>query len=380
MKKLIFLVAMLCSGGSLFAQSITGAHSATNGETVTLSGSGESYSSCPMGQCGQFYFFDYFLNIDNSKNTYAYTPSVPNPASYVSVSLVASDHFFSQIDQTPSRFRIKVTNTSLYPVTVTFKVSCQWELSIPGTSYTNSKGGDLSYTMTVNPTGYVGGPGPATGPPLQTLFAGPWASIPSYYANQKFFYTYDDINYDVQNGRSTKIPMSLSPMLLAGQSIYSPDHNTRLANQLDGNIVLYHKNADGTETATWGSHSQNPNTGSLYFQTDVNWVLYNASNVAVWGSHTNLISSPGWFQNYATPGSNYPFWALQNDGNFVLYWPTVDKYNQQCYVIFAATGTGGFQHSAHVTTVHYPTPGPVNTSYGTNLLDYGSTFKAGTAN
>jgi hypothetical protein len=70
--------------------------------------------------------------------------------------------------------------------------------------------------------------------------------------------------------------------LFPGQSIQSPDGNTRLIYQIDGNLVVY----DAADKPLWASATAGTAPGVTAMQADGNLVVYNAGNQALWASHT----------------------------------------------------------------------------------------------
>jgi hypothetical protein len=194
-------------------------------------------------------------------------------------------------------------------------------------------------------------------PISETLYTGDFSGLPTAYLTRQF-------NYTTSQVVGTKIMMNNNPILYVNQSIYSPNHNTRLTLQSDGNLVIYHKNRDGTESALWGTNSISSNASNVIFQTDCNLVLVSNSNTSLWAS--NLLNLPnGAFKFTGSDNGNYPFLTLQDDGNLVCYWPSVTAAGQQCYVIFGATDSGGFLRSAHQGSFAHPAT--TNTVSGTSF-------------
>jgi hypothetical protein len=83
--------------------------------------------------------------------------------------------------------------------------------------------------------------------------------------------------------------------------LMSCDGRFRLAQQLDGNLVLYRN--DGA--ARWASGTNGTAGNRAIMQSDGNFVIYTGSGYPVWNSAT-----------YTSPGADF---ALQDDGNMVLY-------------------------------------------------------------
>ncbi|MCC8424340.1 hypothetical protein LJ658_05260 [Mucilaginibacter sp. UR6-11] len=168
---------------------------------------------------------------------------------------------------------------------------------------------------------------------------------------------------------STKISVSdTQPVLLVGQSIYSPNHLYRLTLQVDGNLVLYKKNTDGSETGLWSSRTVGKSPTGLYFQSDGNLVLYTGDHTP-----TNPVSGAWASMLYNNTGMHtvqYAFYLLQNDGNFVEYWPTYDVHYGLVWAVVAATDTGN--NGVGAVTAH---GGSLNPWLTTALKDVVSNFK-----
>jgi hypothetical protein len=103
----------------------------------------------------------------------------------------------------------------------------------------------------------------------------------------------------------------------------------RLIMQNDGNLVLYDQNMH----ALWSSQTSGNPGAHLVMQTDGNLVIYNASNAAIWATYTlhnpnhmayiNTTLWPGTLfpgQSIDTADRRYHL-VLQKDGNLVLYSP-----------------------------------------------------------
>ena len=135
-------------------------------------------------------------------------------------------------------------------------------------------------------------------------------------------------------------------VLRAGWSRYSPQENTYLLMQGDGNLVLY-----SPAGALWDSGTEgNPGAWAV-LQSDGNLVVYSASDVALWDTTTNSPGDLAW---------------VQGDGNFVLY--TAGDAS----VLWQA-GTGGRTISGSVAPSppaagSCPTPVPVVTAPVTTPL------------
>jgi hypothetical protein len=175
---------------------------------------------------------------------------------------------------------------------------------------------------------------------------------------------------------STTATNTINTSLVSGQSInrddylLSPDSQSALALQRDGNLVLYSnfKNiwntgplgsaasrltlqSDGnlvlynsSSQALWNTQTQGNAGAHLEMQTDGNLVLYSSTNSVLWATYTSHIpdhlayintSLPTGFmfpgQSIETADRRYKL-ILQRDGNLVFYSPTKPLW---------ATGTDG---------------------------------------
>lgn len=193
-------------------------------------------------------------------------------------------------------------------------------------------------------------------PMLYIQGQGTFDQFPTQYNNTQFNFAIQAI----QNG--TPIAANDNQAVLTvGQSIYSPDHNTRLTLQNDGNLVVYKKNSSGVETALWSTETQGKGSKSLYFQTDGNLVVYGGT--AGVGSHgTGLWASN--IYSYTGLGSvTHAFYYLQNDGNFVFYWPNYDRSLRLVYVI-AGAADATTSRSTHIGSLNHALYTPAqNQSY-----------------
>ncbi len=176
----------------------------------------------------------------------------------------------------------------------------------------------------------------------QPGFTGTATTFPSNYASTKF-----EATIVPPQGNSTQIFRSLTPILTVGQSLYSPNGLTELKLQADGNLVLYVHNADGSKTGIWASNTVGKASASLTFQPDGNLVIKNSSGTGLWASNINSDDAA-----FKTQTSNAPYYNLQNDGGFVLYWPEHYAVNgpaeeSSCYVITASADATVGHPSAH---------------------------------
>ena len=93
-----------------------------------------------------------------------------------------------------------------------------------------------------------------------------------------------------------------------GQILMSPEKQTVLALQNDGNLVL-----STNFSNTWSSNTHGKQAKRLIMQTDGNLVLYGISGNALWHSRTN--------------GNSGAYLSLQIDGNMVIYKSGVALWN-----------------------------------------------------
>lgn len=119
---------------------------------------------------------------------------------------------------------------------------------------------------------------------------------------------------------------------------------SRLVMQADGNLVLYNQSG----VALWSAQTQGNSGARLVLQTDGNMVVYSSSNVPLWASYTvhtpdhlsyiNTSIIPGMAAARLYPGQSIDtadrrfHLVMQTDGNLVLYSPTHALW---------ATGTDG---------------------------------------
>ncbi len=99
---------------------------------------------------------------------------------------------------------------------------------------------------------------------------------------------------------SSATNMTVNSTLTPGHYILSPDKQSTLILQKDGNLVLY-----SNFKAQWSSRTAGKSSSKLILQSDGNLVLYDRSNKALWHSHTN--------------GNSGDHLSLQTDGNLVIY-------------------------------------------------------------
>lgn len=120
-----------------------------------------------------------------------------------------------------------------------------------------------------------------------------WMNDPGMY------FTFDVIPRVTPSASAT----TLTPgqVLDAGNHLISPDMQSVLSMQHDGNLVIY-----SNFQSTWSSQTPNhPDATYLVMQSDGNLVSYNALNQPIWASGTS--------------GNANAYAALQTDGNLVVY-------------------------------------------------------------
>jgi hypothetical protein len=109
-----------------------------------------------------------------------------------------------------------------------------------------------------------------------------------------------NVNTAASPNNSNNSTLSSGQTLTKGNNLLSPDSQSALALQSDGNLILYSNFQTVWDTGPLGSA-----TSRLVMQADGNLVLYNQSNVALWSSQTG-----------SNPGARL---VLQTDGNMVIY-------------------------------------------------------------
>jgi hypothetical protein len=108
-----------------------------------------------------------------------------------------------------------------------------------------------------------------------------------------------NVNNPSSPNNSNDTTLTAGQTLTEGQYLLSPDSQTVLTVQNNGDLASYSDGQISWDTGTGGS------TNHLVMQTDGNLVLYNQSGVAQWDSGTS-----------GNPGAHL---VLQTDGNIVLY-------------------------------------------------------------
>lgn len=174
--------------------------------------------------------------------------------------------------------------------------------------------------------------------------------FPSWYSTKSwnYVYTMDPLTF-------TKIGINDNkPILTVGQAIYSPNGYYKLTLQQDGNMVLYRGNGSGSWTGIWDSQTVGKASNHVQYQSDCNLVIYNSSNQSMWGDNIYDVNGSIFrYSSYNLSTDNLPFFAMQNDGNLVEYWPAYTSDSHQfVYICFAATDTGQGNNSPHHGNLH----------------------------
>lgn len=179
-----------------------------------------------------------------------------------------------------------------------------------------------------------------------------------------------NVNSSVSPPNNTDTVLNSGNEITTDKYLLSPDAQSTLTLQKDGNVVLYSNFGGIWQTGAFGSSAKrlvmqgdgnlvlynqsnqplwNSETGGnpgarLVLQTDGNMVIYNANNAAVWASYT--VHTPehlSYVNTFVQTGRVYPGQSietadrkykliLQKDGNLVLYSPSRALW---------ATGTDG---------------------------------------
>lgn len=100
---------------------------------------------------------------------------------------------------------------------------------------------------------------------------------------------------------NSKTGLNSGESIQTGEYLLSPDTQSLLMVQPDGNLVVY----SNFSSPVWSSNSQGQSVSKLIMQPDGNLVLYTPANIPLWSSGTN-----------GNPGAKL---RLQTDGNLVLY-------------------------------------------------------------
>jgi hypothetical protein len=124
-----------------------------------------------------------------------------------------------------------------------------------------------------------------------------------------------NVNGSIGTSNSTNTSLTSGQSISTNDYLLSPDSQSTLAVQRDGNLVLF-----SNFKPVWATGAVGNAANHLTMQGDGNLVLYNSSNVALWSAQTN-----------GNPGARL---VLQTDGNMVIYsasnaplWATYTLHN-----------------------------------------------------
>ena len=127
-------------------------------------------------------------------------------------------------------------------------------------------------------------------------------------------------------------------------TLKSPNGRYRLQYQADGNLVLTDLQVN---KVLWDSGSWSKGGIRFNYQLDGNLVIYKVINVIngydfvpIWASNTGLPTSALRYEH-----AKYSFYVLQDDGNFVMYYPKDFNTNKMHPIV--ETQTSGGKSSPH---------------------------------
>ena len=147
--------------------------------------------------------------------------------------------------------------------------------------------------------------------------------------NDLGFFVTVNVNTAASPNNGNNSALSSGQTLTKGNNLLSPDSQSALALQSDGNLVLY-----SNSQAVWDTGPLGSAASRLIMQGDGNLVLYNQGNVALWSSQTG-----------GNPGAHL---ILQTDGNLVIYsatnaalWATYTLSNPNHLSLVNTTLNGG---------------------------------------
>lgn len=109
-----------------------------------------------------------------------------------------------------------------------------------------------------------------------------------------------NVNNPIGSSNSIDTTLNSGQSISRNDYILSPDSQSALTLQTDGNVLLF-----SNGSAVWNSITYGTGANRLVMQTDGNLVLYNTSNAPVWSTGTD-----------GNPGARL---VLQPDGNMVIY-------------------------------------------------------------
>lgn len=113
------------------------------------------------------------------------------------------------------------------------------------------------------------------------------------------YFTFN-VNTAISAPNSSNTTLEPGQILTKNNRLLSPDSQSALTLQNDGNLVLY-----SNMITTWNTNALGSSADRLVMQSDGNLVVYNRSNVALWNTQTG-----------GNPGARL---VLQTDGNMVVY-------------------------------------------------------------
>ena|GEM_PF-5958626 len=142
----------------------------------------------------------------------------------------------------------------------------------------------------------------------QTVTAGSGNTFSLYLSNQGELYIYhDQINQSIWSSRSEiECTASSNTVLYASQCISSKNRFYRAVMQADGNFVIYNR-GNGVEKPLWHTNTYGNNGAFFALQQDGNLVVYSSAHKPLYHSGTGR-----------SPYASYRF-ALGDDGILTLY-------------------------------------------------------------
>jgi hypothetical protein len=155
--------------------------------------------------------------------------------------------------------------------------------------------------------------------PFDLIWAGDKIDIPNAPQKPGVASQADSTTSVVTNGGVPGLEIPAGTKLVTGQAYTTPNGQYTLIMQVDGNLVVYQNNSDGTKTAKFstGTYANNPYGRGVgdhaVIQADGNLVVYNCNNDG---------DKPGdsvWSSNTYTSGDSNSELVIQNDGNLVIY-------------------------------------------------------------
>lgn len=141
-------------------------------------------------------------------------------------------------------------------------------------------------------------------------------------SNDGELYVYhENINQSIWSSRSEiTCTATNNTCLYASQCISSKNRLYRAVMQADGNFVIYRRN-NGSETATWHTHTDRNNNAFLALQKDGNLVVYSSKSQALFNTGT---SSRPFMAYKLTLGNDGILRLIQNEGKRAEIWNSRD--------------------------------------------------------